>query len=330
MIKTIPMWKMLMETKGKAKGLAVLACLPLFIITGAWMFLEGLQTGQKRQAAMGLICVVFFGVCTLLFAPSKKYIPGKTFQGYRNKKLSTQSAIKYGYALIVFVFAVFVFLTPEYALSAICYGIAGLFGLYVLSKSLKFHADVDFATNEYLANALGFSVGEKILVSYQNFDFDEFGAGSSAFAATATKLILAEFDGDIWRKMSRDLNQISHIGIAGDEHQNYFVKLQFNDGATIWLSILLYEKLTSNPTLVIRKLLEAIDASLLGASGAPQAAQRRRVVVNAATPDSTSQTVAPEVAINSVAPKRNIEFAPDVLTAIQNAEEVIPGRQLEL
>ncbi|CAI8861692.1 conserved membrane hypothetical protein [Pseudomonas sp. IT-P44] len=330
MIKTIPMWKMMMATKGKKTGLAILACLPVFIVTGAWMFLEGLQNGQKRQAAMGLIGLIFFGVCLLLFAPSKKYIPGKTFQAYRNKKLSTKTAINYGYGIIVFIFAVFVALAPEDALRAIGYGLVGIFSLYVLSKSLKFHADIDFSTNEYLATALGFPVGEKILVSYQNFDADEVEVGSNAFAATATKFIVASFDGYLWRKLSRDLNQVSRIGIAGDENQNYFVKLQFNDGADALLRIGLYEKLTSNPILVIRRLLEAIDASLLCGSGASQTAQRRRVVVNSGTPTSVSEIVAPEAALASTAPMRNIEVAPDVIIAIQNAEEVVSGRRLEL
>jgi hypothetical protein len=324
------MWAMMMATKGKKTGLAVLASLPIFIVTGAWMFLDGLQSGQNRQAAIGLICLAFFGACTILFAPSKKYIPGKTFQGYRNKKLSTKKAINYGYGIIIFIFAVFVFLAPEHALSVIGYGLVGLFSLYVLSKSLKFHADIDFSTNEYLATALGFPVGEKILVSYQNFVADEVEVGSNAFAATATKLTVASFDGNLWRKLSRDLNQVTRIGIIGDENQNYFVKLRFNDEADALLRIGLYEKLTSNPTLVIRKLLETIDASLLGSSGAPPAAQRRRVVVNSGTSTSTSKTVEPEAALVSLAPVRNIELAPDVLIAIQNAEEDVSRRRLEL
>lgn len=330
MIKTIPMWKMMMATKGKKVGLAVLASLPVFIVVGAWQFLEGLQNGQKRQAAMGLICLVFFGGCTLLFAPSKKYIPGKTFQGYRNKKLSTKTAINYGYGIIVCILVVFVALSPEDALRVIGYGIAGIFGLYVLSKSLKFHADIDFSTNEYLATALGFSVGENILVSYQNFNADEVEVGSNAFAATATKLVVASFEGGLWIKLSRDLDQVSRIGIIGDENQNYFVKLQFNDGADALLRIGLYEKLTSNPTLIIRRLLETIDASLLCGSGATQTAQRRRVVINSGTPGSISKMVASEAAVESKAPVRNLEVAPDVLIAIQNAEEVVPGRRLEL
>jgi hypothetical protein len=326
MIKTIPMWKMAMATKGKVTALVVLAFVPVFIVGGAWMFLEGLQNGQNRQAAMGLFCVVFFGACTLLFAPSKKYIPGKTFQGYRNKKLSSQTAINYGYGIIVFISAVFVAFAPKNALSAIGYGVAGIFGLYVLSKSLKFHADIDYSTNEYLATELGFPVGEKIQVSYQNFDADEVDVGSNAFAASATKLIVASFDGHLWRKLSRELNQISHIGIIGDENQNYFVKLQFNDGADVLLRIGLYEKLTSSPILVIRMLLETIDASLLSGSGASQTTQRRRVVVNSGTPAESSKNVVPA----SMAPVRNIEVDPGVLNAIRDAEEVVPGRKLEL
>ena len=330
MIKTVPMWKMMIATKGNKAGFAVLASLPIFIVAGAWMFLEGLQSGQKRQAAMGFICLAFFGAGTLLFTPSKKYIPGKTFQGYRNKKLSTKMAINYGYGIVIFVVAVFVVLAPEYALKTTGGGLIGVFSLYVLSKSLKFHADVDSATNEYLAMALGFPVGEKILVSYQNFDADDIGVGSNAFAATATKLITASFDGHFWRKLSRDLKQVTHIGIIGDENQNTFVKLQFDDGIDVLLKIGLYEKLTSNPTLVTRKLLEIIDAGLLEGSGASQITQRRRVVVNPGAPAPTSRAIEPEVALASTVPTRNIEVAPGVLAAIQNAEEIVPCRQLEL
>ncbi|MFK0089713.1 hypothetical protein ACIQUS_20740 [Pseudomonas sp. NPDC090755] len=326
MIKTIPMWKMIMATQGKIMALVVLAFIPVFIVGGAWMFLEGLQTGQNRQAAVGLVSVVFFGTGILFFAPSKKYIPGKTFLAYRNKKLSSQTAINYGYGIIVFISAVCVAFALEDALSTIGYGISGIFSLYVLSKSLKFHADVDFSTNEYLATELGFPVGEKIQVSYQNFDADDVDVGSNAFAASATKLIVASFDGHRWGKLSRDLNQISHIGITGDERQNYFVKLQFNDGADALLRIGLYEKLTSSPILVIRKLLETIDASLLSGSGASQTTQRRRVVANAGTPTESSKNVAPA----SMAPVRNIEVAPGVLNATEEAEKVAPGRKLEL
>jgi hypothetical protein len=54
------------------------------------------------------------------------------------------------------------------------------------------------------------------------------------------------------------------------------------------------------------------------------------VVVNSGTPTSISKIIAPETALASMPPMRNIEVAPDVLIAIQNAEEVVPGRRLEL
>lgn len=330
MIKTIPMWKMLTVSHGKVIGLAIFAALFVFVIGGAWMFLEGLQQGQLRQAAIGLICLLFFGAPILLLGPSKTYIPGKTFVAYRNKKLTTQKAVNYGYAIMVVTCLLFAVLSPEQVGKAIVYGFLGVSVLYVYSKSLKFHADVDYSANEYLATALGFPAGEKVLLSYQNFDAGEVEVGSNAFAATATKLIVASFDGDHWVKLSRDLNQVSHIGIAGDRSHNYFIKLRFNDGTDALLRIGLYEKLTSNPVLVVRRLLEAIDASLLGDSGATQTAQRRRVVVNAGVPPSISKNVEPEATLASTAPSRNIEIAPEVLVAIQAAEEVAPGRRLEL
>ncbi|MDH1008614.1 hypothetical protein N5J43_17860 [Pseudomonas nicosulfuronedens] len=330
MIKTIPMWKMLMVSKGKIMGLAVLAFLPVFIVAGAWMFLEGLQTGQKRQAAIGLASLVSFGACTLAFAPPRKYIPGKTFLAYRNKKLVIQKAINYGYAAVVSVFLLLAVVSPSDAVGLTIMALVVCSSLYVLSKSLKFHADVDFSTNEYLANALGFSVGEKVLLSYQNFNTNDVEQGSNAFAATATKLIVASFDGVAWTKLSRDLSLISHIGIIGSEDQDYFVKLQFGDGGHVLLCISLFEKITSNPILVIRRLLEAIDASILGSTEATQILHRRRVVLSSEAPLPTPEAFAPEAAPAPSAPIRNIELSPELLVAIRGAEEVAPGRRLEI
>jgi len=321
---------MVMDTKGKIAGLLVLATLPAFIAAGVGMFVEGLQNGQIRQAIMGFIGVVFFGACTILFAPSKKYVPGKTFKFYRDKRFSAKKYINYGYAIIVLIFVVFAVLSPKDALKSIGYGLVAIYGIYIYSKSLKFHADVDFSTNEYLATALGFSAGEKILLSYQNFDADEVRAGSNAFAATATKFIVASFDGSAWTKLSKDLSQLSGIGIIGNDSQSYAIKLEFNDGVDAVFYIGLYEKLTSNPFMVIRALLETIDASLLSDSSAPQTTKRRRVVVNSDTSTSITGNVPADATLAAGAAVRNIEVAPDVLNAIQNAEVTVSGRRLEL
>jgi len=81
MIKTIPLWKMMMITKGNKVGFAVLASLPVFIVAGAWMFLEGLQSGQKRQAAIGLICLVFFLCVHLAIYTFKKIYSRQDISG---------------------------------------------------------------------------------------------------------------------------------------------------------------------------------------------------------------------------------------------------------
>ncbi|OAI94695.1 hypothetical protein [Pseudomonas putida] len=318
MIKTIPMWKIMMITKGRIVGSLLLAGLFTFIVVSVPIFIDGLQSGETHQAIVALAGLLCFGACALVMLPSKKYVPGKTFSRYRNKHFTTQIAIKYGYVGTVILIAVFVVLNPKQAFHTIGMGLVALGGLYAGSKSLKFHRDVDFSASEYLATALGFSTGEKILVSYQNFDAGEVKAGSNAFAATATKLIVASFDGHAWKKLSRDLSQISHIGILPYQGQDYFVMLKFNDGSDALLSIGLFDKLTSHPVLVVRKLLESIDASLLGERAAPQVARRSRVVA------------APETTPDSTAATRHIEFTPDTLTALQNAEEVVPGRRLEI
>ncbi|QZD73790.1 hypothetical protein [Pseudomonas sp. 3-2] len=330
MIKTIPMWKMVMEIKGKIIGFFLLAAIPAFIAGSAWMFVETLKKGQIRHAMVGFIAVVFFGACSVVLAPSKKYVPGKTFKFYRDKRFCSKKYINYAYAITVLIFAVCASVSPEDALKSIGYGSTALYAVYIYSKSARFHADVDFSTNEYLTTALGFSAGEKVLISYQNFDAEEVKAGSNAFAATATKFILASFDGEAWTKLSKDLNQVSGIGIVGKDGQSYAMKLEFNDGVDALFYIGLYDKLTSNPFMVIRGLLDAIDASLLSDQDAPQTTKRRRVVVNSNSSASTSENVSADATLAAGAPVRNIEVAPEVLNAIQNAEVTVSGRRLEL
>lgn len=194
MIRTIPPWKMIMVTRGKIVGSLLFAFLLVIIVVSVPMFIEGVQKGQTHQAAMALCSLLIFGALTLEMLLSRKYVPGKTFWLCRNKKLSSQMAIKYSYGVMVLIVVVFVALEPKQAIHPISLGLSGSVGLYFLSKSLKFHADVDFSASEYLATTLGFSVEEKILVSYQNFDAGKVKAGSNAFAATATKLIVASFD----------------------------------------------------------------------------------------------------------------------------------------
>lgn len=311
-------------------ALFVLATLPPFLGCCAWLFVKGLQDGDIRQTIIGFVATAFFGFCTILFAPSKKYVPGKTFSFYRSEKIRKKKYINYAYLVTVLIFSVLVVVSPKDALKAIGGGLIAVYGIYIYSKSLKFHSDVDFSTNEYLVTALGFSAEEKILLSYQNFDAEEFKAGSNAFAATATKLIVASFDGNEWTKQSNDLNQLSGIGIVGKDSESYAIKLEFSDGADAWLYIGLYDKLTSNPLMVIRGLLEAIDASVLCDSGAPQIAKRRRVVVNSDTSNPISENVPADATLAVGAPARNIEVVPDVLNAIRNAEETVSGRRLEI
>jgi hypothetical protein len=330
MIKTIPMWKMAMEVKGKIIGLFLFVAVPAFVAVSAWMFVDALKKGQIRHAMVGFIAVVFFGACSIILAPSKTYVPGKTFKFYRDKRFSSKKYINYAYAITVFIFAVIASLSLDDALKSMGYGSIALYAIYIYSKSARFHADVDFSTNEYLTTALGFSAGEKILLSYQNFDAEEVKSGSNAFAVTATKFILASFDGEVWTKLSNDLNQVSGIGIIGKDGQGCAMKLEFNDGVDALFYIGLYDKLTSNPFMVIRRLLEAIDASLQSDQDAPQTTKRRRVVVNSDTSTSISENVSADATLAAKAPVRNIEVAPDVLNAIQKAEVTVSGRRLEL
>ncbi|PYC36257.1 hypothetical protein [Pseudomonas protegens] len=327
MITTIPLWKMFIETKGKAYGLAIIATLPVLCAGGALVFLEGLQSGKTRTAIFGLITLCFFGLGTVItFIPGRKYIPGKSFTGYRSKQAKVQKFVKHGFWVIILLAIGLTLIIPSKYIVISLSTIGALISLYHYSKSIKFHEDIDFSTNQYLASSLQIVPGEKVLASYQNFYDDDIQRGSNAFIVTATKLIIASFDGEHWEKLSRELNQITHIGIVGNESETYFVKLVFGDGTDALLRIGLYEKLTSTPALIIKRLLEVIDSSLLGDHSAAKASQRRRVIA----PQGAIQAPTPPVESETAAPPRNIEISPPTLNDIRNAEEIKPGRKLEL
>nr|WP_243433749.1 hypothetical protein [Pseudomonas sp. 50_B] len=318
---------MFTETKGRAYGLAIIATFPVLCTGGALAFLEGLQTGKTRTAILGLITVILFGLgAVITLTPGRKYIPGKSFTGYRSKQAKVQKLIKHGFWIIILLAAGLTLIIPSRYIIISLSTIGALTSLYHYSKSIKFHEDIDFSTNQYLASSLQIVPGEKVLASYQNFHDDDIQRGSNAFIVTATKLIIASFNGEHWEKFSRELNQITHIGIVGNESETYFVKLIFDDGTDALLRIGLYEKLTSTPALVIKRLLEVIDSSLLGDHSAAKASQRRRVIA----PQSATQAPTPPVKSETAATPRNIEIAPTTLNDIKNSEEVKSGRKLEL
>lgn len=327
MITTIPLWKMFMETKGKAYGLAIITTLPVLCAGGALAFLEGLQTSETKTAILGLITVIFFGLgAAIMFIPGRKYIPGKSFTNYRLKQSKVQRLIKHGFWIIILLAAGLIFIIPSSYIFISLSTISILISLYYYSKSIKCHEDIDFSANQYLASSLQIALREKVLASYQNFYDDNIQRGSNAFMVTATKLIIASFDGEHWEKISRELNQITHIGIIANESESYFVKLIFDDGTDALLLISFYEKLTSIPALIIKRLLEVIDSNLLGNNSAAKASQRRRVIA----PQGATQAPTPPVESESAATPRNIEISPTTLNDIKNAEEIRPSRKLEL
>lgn len=321
MIKTIPIWKMFLETKGKTTGIAILTTLPIFIGTGIAAFFYGLKTGQYKYAIPGFLCASFFLLVLVVFIfPQTEYIPGKTFLGYRSKLKKSQSIIKYSGWFFTALGLAFSIFFPSKIIITLTILFNAYIALYLVSKSLKFHEDVDHSTNHFLSSSLGIDTDEKILVSYQNFEPSDIKEGCNAFIVTPTKLMTASFNENNWKKLSRNLDQITHIGVISDDTGNSCVKLIFSDGADVLLRITLYEKLSSNPTLVTKRLLEAIDANLLGHPLEEKAPRRRRVVTsneNSPTPVSTPET-------RKSAPTRELELTP------AHTEPPKSGRKLEL
>lgn len=325
MITIIPLWKMLIDKEGKARGLAILATLPIFIATGALAFINGLQTGRIGSALVGLMGVIFFGLAAvILFTPTNKYIPRQSFIGYRSTQAKAQKSIKYAALTLPLLAIGLSLLMPSIYISIIAITTTALIIFYQISKSIKRHEDIDFSTNLYLVSSLGIDPGEKALASYQNFSTDNIRRGSNAFVATANKLVIASFNGKFWEKLSRDLNQITQIGIIADRTETHHIKLIFDDGTDAVLRIQLDNKSTSNPKLIIKRLLEVIDNKLLGENTAKTASiSRQAITAEDTAPPKTSNPKTLEVA-------RSIEIAQTILNDIKNAKEIMPGRKLEL
>lgn len=307
--------------------MAIITTFPVLCAGGALVFLEGLQTSKTRTAILGLITVIFFGLgAVIMFIPGRKYIPEKSFPNYRLKQTKVQSLIKHGFWITILLAAGLILITPSSYIFISLSTTSALITLYYYSKSIKLHEDIDFSANQYLTSSLQIVLREKVLTSYQNFHDDDIQRGSNAFIVTATKLIIASFDGEHWGKISRELNQITHIGVIANESERYFVKLIFDDGTDALLLISFYEKLTSTPALIIKRLLEVIDSNLLGNNSAAKASQRRRVIA----PQGATQAPTPPVKSETAATPRNIEVSPTTLNDIKNAEEIRPSRKLEL
>ncbi len=310
-------------------GYALIAMVPIFIISGIWISLTAASSGDYKGAAMGIICIIFFGFA-LVFSFSRSYIPGKSFAWVRGDINSMKKRYNLGIASLLAIIVVFSFLDPRSTIRNVLLGSWGIYTFYGMRKSLKVHADVDYAANQTMAITLGIPINEKALLSYQNFDSVNPKPGSNLFIVTALRLVAATYDGRQWQKMTRNLDQIRRIGFLGSDNGTGFsVRLVFDDNSAALLRMNVFDKLTSSPHMIAKKFLDILDHSLERSPSVEGRLKRRRVSVDQPPPPQPEEHPA-QALLSEAKEARVLEISSNVPASLASAIEIPSGRTLEL
>lgn len=320
-IEKLPQIKMISEYRGSSFLYLIYLGIPIFVIGGMFMAYNGFDSGKFINVFYGILCVVFCGAVGISVFRGGAYEPEKTFFYERMNKEKLSTYIIYS-AIAISVFCLIVFLLDgKQGIKTIGYSIAGFVGLYYWSKSIKFHEDIDYDANEFLAELIGLSVDEKIVASYQNFDSSKAKRkkNDNLIVVTNRKVFFAVFNGTNWMTLNKLLSEVVKIGIARNDVNSY-LKLVFADNTALGLRLDLYEKITTTPQLFVKQFLSTLDASLMGYD-VVSSNNRRRV--------SISQENA-SVDNNSSNQKRSIELNQTLVNELKTSEEIKSGRILEI
>jgi hypothetical protein len=319
-IEILPQIKIISEYRGKSFVYLIFTSILFFLIGGPFMAYDGLN-GKYINIFFGVF--MFFLSVMLAISMFKRgvYKPEKSFSGVRIQKDKVNKYNKYA-AVVLFLFClIMLLLDVKQGIKTIGYSIAGFVGLYYLSKSIKFHEDIDYETNEFLAEIVGLNIDEKIVASYQNFDSSKAARkkNDNLIIVTNRKVFFAVFNGTNWMTLNKLLSEIQKIGIARNDVNSY-LKLVFADNTSLGLRLDLYEKITTTPQLFVKQFLSTLDASLMGYD-VVSSNNRRRV--------SISQENA-SVDNNSSNQKRSIELNQTLVNELKTSEEIKSGRILEI
>lgn len=338
-IKKIAAIHMVAETRGKAMSLFMKVGLPLFVFFSFLMMLISFSEGSTSDGVIGLLGVIFFGAGGLYLFKGGNYIPQKTFFFYRLTKDGLKKYCKWG-IIIAIAYGVFILIIdPLHFLKDFAgYLIPFFVAVYYLNKSIMVHEDVDYVTNTQFADLIGFEVDEKINASYQNFDASKTSSirkDSSILLVSNRKLFFAFYDGTNWLTTIKKFEDIEKIGCMnyGDDGTNTYLKIVFADDTIIGLRLIMYNNLTSNPNLFVKRFLESIDAYLLGYSISNRN-NRRRVSVDTTSqvqhdePIQTSDTI--ENTKTKAPVTRRIDISESIINDIKQGVIVEPGRTIEL
>lgn len=321
-IEKLPQIKMISEYRGSSFVYLIYIGIPIFIIGGLFMAYSGLENEKYINIFYGAMSVIFFGAVGVSVFKGGEYEPEKSFFFERMDKEKLNKYIIYSaIAIAAFCFIVFV-LDGKQGIKAIGYSVAGFFGLYYWSKSIKFHEDIDYVANEFIADLIGLNVDEKIVASYQNFDSSKAKRkkNDNLIVVTNRKIFFAVYNGTNWMTLNKLLSEVEKIGIARNDVNSY-LKLIFADNTSLGLRLDLYEKITTTPQLFIKQFLTTLDASLLGYDTIIGSNSRRRVSIS-----NENGTLANNFGNQT----RSIEINPTLVSELKVSEEIKSGRILEI
>jgi hypothetical protein len=318
-IEKLPQIKIISEYRGSSFVYLIYIGIPIFAIAGLFMAYNGLNDGKFINIFYGLLSILFFGAVGVSVFKGGVYEPEKTFFMERMNKEKLNKYIIYS-AIAMILFCLICFLLDG-KFGVIGGTIVGFIGLYNWSKSIKFHEDVDYEANEFIADLIGLSVDEKIVASYQNFDSSKSNRkkNDNLIVVTNRKIFFAVYSGTNWMTLNKLLSEIVKIGIARNDVNSY-LKLVFEDNTSLGLRLDLYEKITTTPQLFVKQFLSTLDASLL-CYDIVSSNNRRRVSI------SNENTT---LANNFGNQTRSIEINPTLVSELKASEEIKSGRILEI
>ena len=326
-IKIIPNGSVLKEDMGnKSFNTLFYVVFPLFIVGFSFLLYNGIKRNELTDILMSILGLIFFGGGGMFvyfkMIKGGDYIPGKSYSEFRPNKQSLSKQIIIGFIIILAINVIgFIFNKKDYFSYWLGPSIAALYGLFYYRKSVKFHEDIDYDSNEFITDLIGASISEKITASYQNFDStkDKRKKNDNLIVVTNRKIFFAFFNGTNWMTLNKLFSEIEKIGIVQNEYNSY-LKLIFSDNTSLGLKLELYEKITTTPQLFIKQFLSTLDASLLGYDTAGSNSRRRVSISNENT----------TLGNNFGNQTRSIEINPTLVNELKSSEEIKSGRILEI
>lgn len=325
-VKPLELYSMTGDSYGKMMKPILYLLLPIWLL-GCLVALL-LVVFVDHNVIVGICSLVglIMGIVPILaLLGGGKYEPEKSFYLWRLSKEDLLKIKMYftGAGVLIFVMISLI----DFKVQNILYLISALAAFYYISKSFKYHEDVDFVTNNEVADLLGMEIDERVQASYQNFTSDSIEKGNNMMLLTDKKMMFAFFDGNTWSLVNKNLRDICKIGrintdgILNLTSTSSYLFVAFSDGTNIGLHMDLCDKITSNPDLFFKKLLTTLDAVLLGKTE-EKIQYRRRVSVNNEPRPSESVT-------DESTDVRMIDISNTVLDNLRGATPIETGRTLE-